>query len=140
MGPLSVAVRKIILNKTISQRHVPQLDCLHGLLLEALFQQAYQVPCIKPAYDLLQEIRNVLRIELHDAILDQLLTVTSERAFRRLHRREIGDHSVILYLNELCLLMKKMPSEHVTVLLEQYMDNPDRVRGIKLTIIGRVNM
>ncbi|XP_074042774.1 uncharacterized protein isoform X3 [Leptinotarsa decemlineata] len=131
MGPLSIALNKILINKTLTEQDIPQLDVLQSLIMEALFEQTFQVPCIKPAFSLLQEIRKLLRIDLEDQILNQLLVVTSERAFRRLHRREIGDNSVFMYLNELCLLMKKPPTEYVVRMLESYMEDSTKIQEIK---------
>ncbi|KAG5879210.1 hypothetical protein JTB14_027076 [Gonioctena quinquepunctata] len=55
MGPLSIAFLKILNNKTLTEQDIPQLDVLQSLIMEALFEQTFQVPSIKPAFNLLQE-------------------------------------------------------------------------------------
>ncbi|CAH1153473.1 unnamed protein product [Phaedon cochleariae] len=132
MGPLCMAFEKILTNTTLHEQVVPQLDVLQSLIMDGMFTQTFQVPSIKPAFDLLQKIRTMLRIDMENQLFDQLLVVTSERAFRRLHRRENGDNSVFMYLNELCLLLRKPPTKPIVKLLEGYMDNPDRIQELTL--------
>ncbi|XP_056646203.1 uncharacterized protein LOC130451291 [Diorhabda sublineata] len=131
MGPLSIAFRKIIINRTITVNDAPQLNTLHSFLLKGFYEQTYQVPCIKPAFDLMQEIRRLLQIDIENQFLNQLLETTSERAFRRMHRREIGDLSVFMYLNELCILTRKLPTEDVVRFLIGYMKNPIKIEELK---------
>ncbi|KAJ8941247.1 hypothetical protein NQ314_010445, partial [Rhamnusium bicolor] len=97
------------------------------LIMDGLFQQSFPVPSVKPAYDLFQTIRRILKLPKDEEKLNHLLNVTSERAYRRLHLRETGDNSVFMYLNEVCLLLRKLPSEGVLRLLESYMDNPNNI-------------
>lgn len=131
MGPLSIAFRKIIINRTITVDDAPQLDILHRYILKGLYEQTYQVPCIKPAFDLMQQIRKLLEIDEDDQFLNELIFCTSERAFRRMHRREIGDLSVFMYLNELCILTRKPPTENVISYLQLCMNNPIKLQDLK---------
>lgn len=144
MGPLSVGFQKILENKTITEQDVPQLDVLQSLIIEGLFEQSFQVLCIKPAYDLLLKIKALLRVDVQTEVLDQLLVVVSKKAVTRMlqnqiidipmsrvdsNHRGLGDNSILMYLNEMCLLLKQLPSEQVIRMLESYIDDPEKTRS-----------
>ncbi|KAJ8986262.1 hypothetical protein NQ317_009971 [Molorchus minor] len=126
-GFIFTALDKILRNRTTTNMDYPQLDVIQNLIMNALFERSLPVPTIKPAYDLFERIRKILHLPRDEEKLNRLLAVTSEKAFRRLHCREVGDNSVFMYLNEICLLLQKMPTQDILNLLEVYMEDPMRI-------------
>nr|CAH7751825.1 unnamed protein product [Callosobruchus chinensis] len=128
-GPLCVAFQKILTNHTLTEEDVPQLDVLQSFIMEAMFEHNFPISSLKPAYLLFRKIRDILRIDTQEQTLNQLMSRTSGEAFTRLTNPEFGGHSSIMYLNELCLLLKRLPTENVLLILESYMDDPVRVEA-----------
>nr|CAI5823062.1 unnamed protein product [Callosobruchus analis] len=124
-----LAFNTILRNHTLTEEDVPQLDVLQSLIMEAMFEHNFLVSSLKPAYLLFRKIRDILRIDTQEQTLDQFMSSTSQQAFNRLLNPESGDPSSVMYLNELCLLLKRLPTENVLTLLESYMDDPVRIEG-----------
>ncbi|CAH1979346.1 unnamed protein product [Acanthoscelides obtectus] len=128
-GHLAVAFQQILTNHTLAEEDVPQLDVLQSLIMEALFEHNFPVNSIKPSYLLFQNIRNLLRIDTQHYTLDQLMFITSNRAFNRINNPQFGDPGSIMYLAELCLLLNKLPTENVLTILESFMNDSFKVEG-----------
>lgn len=128
-GYICTALEKILKNRVVSDLTHPQLDAIQSAIMSGLFERNFPIQCIKPVFSLYRMIRRILSLPDNEEQLNELLCHTARKMLRRLHDRSFDDNNSILYLNEICLILNKIPNDAILVILKNCLDNPARMSG-----------
>lgn len=137
-GYVCTALERVLRNRVVSNITHPQLDIIQNAIMSGLFQQRFPVQSVKPVFSLYKAIRKILRLPEDVAELEELLCYTSRKVLRRLHDRNLDDNGSVLYLNEICLILNKIPNDALLLIFESCLDSPTRLPSkTKIFFISR---
>lgn len=128
-GYVCTALEKILKNRVVSDLSYPQLDAIQSSIMSGLFERNFPIQSIRPVFSLYKTIRRILRLSEDEQQLNELLGHTARKVLCRLHDRNLVDNNSVLYLNEICLLLNKIPNDAILLILQNCLDNPTRMSG-----------
>ncbi|KAJ8923630.1 hypothetical protein NQ315_010209 [Exocentrus adspersus] len=129
-GYVSTALEKILTNGEVSVVHHAQLDIIQSSILTGLFERKFPIQSVKAVFSLYTTIRRILKLPDNTAELKRLLDETIFAVLNWLQENVFVDTTVLLYLNELCLLLKMIPNNEALDIVERCLDDPAKATVI----------